>query len=347
MKHIKDFSLKELEEYVAGSGQPKYRAKEIFSGIYKEKRKNFSEITTLPKEYRKELAEQFNISTFEKLSEIKSTDETTKYVFKLKDNSLIESVLIREENKYRRKMSTLCISTQVGCPLGCKFCATGRMGFKRNLATSEIIEQSLVVEEETPLSNIVYMGMGEPLLNYENTKKSVEILSDIHGRNFGRRRITISTAGIVDKIYRLSDEIKSVTLAISLHTASQAKRNELMPGLSRFPIRELLKALKYYVRTTGNTITIEYLLINNFNDSKEDADNLIEFAKEIKFVKINLISLNELPFMNYRKSTRESEFEKYLLNKNLRATLRKSKGTDISAACGQLATNIPSTQKST
>jgi 23S rRNA (adenine2503-C2)-methyltransferase len=212
------------------------------------------------------------------------------------------------------------------------------MGLIRNLKASEIIEQFLIVDNETKINNVVFMGMGEPLLNYENVKKAIDIISDGQSIGFGKRRITISTSGIIDKIYKLTNEIKTVNLAISLHSAIQSKRNIIMPGLAHETVEKLLESLKYYTRETGNTVTIEYLLIKDFNDSTNDAEKLIKFIKQIKFVKVNLMNFNKVPFADLEPSEKPLELEKYLLNRGIRTTLRKSKGFEISAACGQLVT---------
>jgi 23S rRNA (adenine2503-C2)-methyltransferase len=337
MKNIKNFTLAELKEYFINKGEKEYRAKEIFRAIYKNHITNFREITTLPAEMRERLSNEFFIQSLEITSKIRSKDRTEKYLFKLPDGNLIETVLIRDKNKNGKYRSTLCMSTQVGCSMGCKFCATGKMGFKRNLFTGEIVEQFITIENKSKIQNIVFMGMGEPFLNYENTKKAVEILTDNEGRALGRRKITVSTSGIIDKIYKFTDEVKSVKLAISLHSAIQEKRNFLMPGLREQPLSELLKALRYYSQKTGNTLTIEYLLIKDLNDSIEDVRALIKFLRKIKFVKVNLIHYNRVPFVNFEPSPREERFLSILLEAGIRTTLRKSKGTEISAACGQLA----------
>jgi len=340
MKDIKELSLKELRNYFISLNEPQYRASEVFREIYKNKAGDFNKITTLPKELRAILSKSFYIYSFSEVSEIKTEDGTVKFLFKLKDSLLIETVLIKEKNKFGTLRNTVCISTQVGCMLGCKFCATGKMGFIRNLSTGEIIEQFMHIDKSEPLNNIVFMGMGEPLLNYENVKKAIEILSDENGRNFGRRKIVISTVGIIDKIYKITDEINSVKLAISLHAPTQSKRDAIMERTKSFTMSELKESLKYYIKETGNTVTIEYLLIKDFNDGKDDAKKLIKYLEGLKFVKVNLIHLNPIPNIPLEPSEREVEFQKFLIKNGVRATLRKSKGTEISAACGQLATKI-------
>ncbi|MGB9695279.1 MAG: 23S rRNA (adenine(2503)-C(2))-methyltransferase RlmN [Caldisericaceae bacterium] len=338
MQDIKDFTLTELEHYFVSVGEKAFRAREIFNAVYKEKLSSFSEISTLPKALRAHLQNEFYIYAFEATDTINSDDGTTKYLFKLQDASLIETVLIREKNKFGNKRNTICLSSQVGCSLGCKFCATGKMGLLRNLAAGEILEEFLLVDNVNPINNIVFMGMGEPLLNYDNLKKSINIITDKYGRAFGKRKITISTSGVVEKIYQLSDELGQVNLAISLHSANQAKRNEIMPGLKENTLIKLESAINYYFSKTKNTVTLEYLLIKDFNDSIADAKELVRFVSKLKSSKVNLIHYNKVPFANFEPSPREIEFQSFLLSKNIRATLRKSKGTEISAACGQLAT---------
>lgn len=340
MKDIKELSLTELRNYFISLNEPQYRANEVFREIYKNKTEDFNNITTLPKELRAILSKSFYIYSFSEVSEIKTADGTVKFLFKLKDSLLIETVLIKEKNKFGTLRNTICISTQVGCLLGCKFCATGQMGFIRNLSTGEIIEQFMRIDKSEPLNNIVFMGMGEPLLNYENVKKAIEILSDENGRNFGRRKIVISTVGIIDKIYKITDELNSAKLAISLHAPTQSKRDAIMERTKSFAMSKLKESLKYYIKETRNTVTIEYLLIKDFNDGKDDAKKLMKYLEGLKFVKVNLIHLNSIPDIPLEPSEREIEFQKFLIKNGVRATLRKSKGTEISAACGQLATKI-------
>lgn len=338
-KDIKNLTKKELIGFFTSLGEPRYRASNVFNAIYRDKIDDFANITTLSKPLRDKLNEIFYIFSFKEFTKKKGEDGTTKFVFELIDKKLIESVAIENRNKIGKRWFTACLSTQVGCPLGCKFCATGQMGFLRNLEAGEIVEQFLLLERYFPISNIVFMGMGEPLLNYENVKKAIEILTDDDGRALGKRRITISTAGIIPMIYKLTDELPSVKLAISLHSAIQKKRNFLMKGLANQPLDKLKEALIHYSEKTGNTVTLEYLLINGVNDSDEDLLSLVKFASQIKFVKVNLIHLNKVPHVDFEPSKREIEFERRLLEHGIRTTLRLSKGTDVSAACGQLATN--------
>ena len=338
-KDIKNFSLDELKAYFTEIGEKSFRAEEIFRAIYKNKIFNFKSITTLPKTLRDFLDRQFFITSSEVISRQKSSDSSIKFLIKFPGSSLVETVLIRE-TAHGKTRNTLCLSSQVGCAMKCKFCATGQMGFIRNLTTGEIIEQFLLVEKMAgKINNIVFMGMGEPLANYENVKKAIDIISDSKGRGLGKRKIVISTSGIIDKIYKLTDEIKSVKLAISLHAATQEKRNYLMPGLRKYKISELFEALKYYNRKTGNTITIEYLLIKDVNDDHKDAKDLIKLLKNLKFVKVNLIHFNKVPHIDFKPSNREKIFAEILRKNGITVTIRHSKGEEIAAACGQLATD--------
>ncbi len=344
-KDIKNFSLDELKAYFTEIGEKSYRAEEIFRAIYNNKIFNFHDITTLPKTLRDALDNQFFITSSEVISKQKSSDSSIKFLIKFPDSSLVETVLIRE-TAHGKTRNTLCLSSQVGCAMKCKFCATGQMGFIRNLTTGEIIEQFLLVEKMAgKVNNIVFMGMGEPLANYENVKKAIKIITDPKGRGLGKRKIVISTSGIIDKIYKLADEISSVRLAISLHAATQKKRDYLMPGLRKYKISDLFEALKYYNRKTGNTITIEYLLIKDVNDDYKDAKDLIKLLRNLKFVKVNLIHFNQVAHIDFKPSNREKAFAEILRKNGVTVTIRHSKGEEIAAACGQLATNTKTSTK--
>ncbi len=344
-KDIKNFSLDELKAYFTEIGEKSYRAEEIFRAIYNNKIFNFHDITTLPKTLRDALDNQFFITSSEVISKQKSSDSSIKFLIKFPDSSLVETVLIRE-TAHGKTRNTLCLSSQVGCAMKCKFCATGQMGFIRNLTTGEIIEQFLLVEKIAgKINNIVFMGMGEPLANYENVKKAIKIITDPKGRGLGKRKIVISTSGIIDKIYKLADEISSVRLAISLHAATQKKRDYLMPGLRKYKISDLFEALKYYNRKTGNTITIEYLLIKDVNDDYKDAKDLIKLLRNLKFVKVNLIHFNQVAHIDFKPSNREKAFAEILRKNGVTVTIRHSKGEEIAAACGQLATNTKTSTK--
>jgi len=340
-KDIKDLNLDELKQYFLSINEPEYRANELFHAVYREKKENFNDITTLPKSLRKTLSNTFYIYSFKIISKYESKkDGSIKYLFQLSDKCLVETVFMHESNQYGKMRNTLCISSSIGCPLGCKFCATGQMGLLRNLTTGEIIEQFMQIDKITKINNVVFMGMGEPLLNYDNVKKAIEVLSDGNGRALGKRKIVISTSGIPGKIYQLTDQISSARLAISLHAGEQSKRDFLMPGLKDHTLIELRKAINYYTRKIGNTITIEYLLLKEVNDTISDVQSLVDFLKKLNFVKVNLIRYNPVPHVKFKVSKKENMFLRSLQKNGIRATLRKSKGPDISAACGQLATKL-------
>ncbi len=338
MRDIKLLNLQDIKEIVNRLNEPDFRAKQIYKWLWKKNIADFSQMTDLPKQLREKLAEQFFINKIKIHSTEKSKDGTIKYAFKLYDGLLIEGVLIPDG-----KRVTACISTQVGCPLGCKFCATGAMGFKRNLSFGEIYDQAFILNEQSisifnrPLTNIVVMGMGEPLLNMENTLKAIALITSNHGMGLSPQRITLSTVGIVKKLKQLADLKPKFNLAISLHTAINKKRSTIMPINITNPLDELIDALKYYYKRTQKRITIEYLLIDGITDTIADAKALAAFCKNFP-VKINLIEYNPNDFVDFRKSSVENtkRFYNFLKSKNLVVTIRKSRGQDINAACGQL-----------
>jgi 23S rRNA (adenine2503-C2)-methyltransferase len=339
LKHIKTLSLEELIAWAAANNEKPFRARQVFDWIWKKNGISFDQMTDIPLGFRKVLAEHFVCSAIKSHEEFVSTDGTRKYAFLLTDDSIIESVLIPSLSRI-----TACISTQVGCSLGCKFCATGSLGFKRDLDFTEIHDQIVMLmnfslEKYThPLSNIVVMGMGEPLMNYENTIKALDKISDKNLLNFSPQRITISTAGVVPGIKRMGDENSPYQLAISLHSAIEAKRKQLMPIANKYPLAALTDSMVYYHKKTNNRITIEYILFDGINDSNEDADALAKFCRSFP-VKINLIPYNSTSDKTFRKSDsqKSKSFADFLESKNIIVNLRKSKGGDIQAACGQLA----------
>ncbi len=340
-RHIKTFSLEEIVSFIRENELQAFHAKQIYEWIWKKRIVSFDQMTNIPAVLRQKLSAEFLCSSIQNYDEYCSTDGTRKYAFHLFDGNIVESVLIPSESRI-----TACISTQVGCALACGFCATGQLGFKRNLDTAEIHDQIIMLmnftkeKYQTELNNIVVMGMGEPLLNYENTIAALDKISAKNLLNFSPQRITISTSGITDKIKRMADENIPYHLAVSLHTASDSKRNMMMPVAKKHPLAQLTEALKYYHRKTQNRITIEYILFNKINDTLEDAEALAVFCRNFP-VKINIIVYNSTSFDTYRKSTKEatSKFIEYLKNKNIIVNLRISKGQDIRAACGQLALN--------
>jgi len=331
-----------LDQFFLKIGEKKFRTKQVLDWIYKKNIFDFSQMSNLNKNLRQILDNNFLIElpeiTDQKISAI---DGTTKFLLKLKDNNTIETVLMNEKDR-----NTICISTQVGCPLACKFCLTGQIGFIRNLEVPEIISQILLtkqfIEDKNKRLNIVVMGMGEPLLNYDNLVKAIKFITLDWGIGLGKKRVTISTAGIADKIYKLADQNLGTKLAISLNSANNEKRDYLMPINKKFPLEILKKSLLYYQKKDNrNRITFEYILIKNINDSPEDAHQILNFVKGLKY-KINLIPYNESDFLDF-KSPNENDIQKFIkiiLNGNGAVTVRRSKGSDILAACGQLKANF-------
>ncbi|OAA30906.1 50S rRNA methyltransferase [Kosmotoga arenicorallina S304] len=333
MKEILSLNYAELKNEILELGFKRFRAAQIYDWIHRKKVFDFDAMTNLSKSDRAFLKEYFRFPVFSLKDRQKAKDGTEKFLWELQDGEYIESVVIRHAEHI-----TFCISTQVGCQLGCAFCATGLSGFKRNLSASEIVAQVLYMEKEIgeDADNIVFMGMGEPFLNSESLFKSIEVLHDEKGRNLGIRHFTISTAGIPDGIKRLADSGLDIRLSVSLHAAKDEKRSILMPINRRFPIEELFEALKYYQKKTGNRITFEYILIEAVNDSLEDADNLAHLLKGLK-VFVNLIPVNPvIPKFQRPSPERSKAFEQALKKKGIETVLRAEKGTDIDAACGQL-----------
>jgi 23S rRNA (adenine2503-C2)-methyltransferase len=332
--YLLDLSFEELNTFVQQLGLEKFRGKQIFRGIYADNLVDFSRLTTISKALREELNRRATIRSFKLGKSTRSPfDGTTKFLWELPDGMKIESVII-----YEGKRITYCISSQVGCALDCKFCATGKMGFLRNLSSGEIVEQVLVMKEidqQLP-SNIVFMGMGEPLLNLKNVLKACYLLSDPEGLVFTRKKITISTSGIVTAIRNLADWSTPFSLAVSLNAVFQEKRVRLMPVASLYPLSELEEAIYYYVRKLRRRVTFEYILIHGINDAKPDADRLLKFTARIP-CKINLIPCNSTdPEFQPPASERINWFRDYLDEHRRTVTVRLRKGWDIQAACGQL-----------
>mgnify|MGYP001209484559 FL=1 len=339
-------SLSELEAFVVENGQPKYRARQLFKWIYYKETASFYEMTDLPKEQRSLFDEIAKISIPRVLKQRVSRDGTRKFSMELEDKKKVETVVI-PHNSDKPNKYTLCISTQVGCPIGCAFCATGQSGFQRNLTFYEIVGQVLGSKKELQkrlknddddlISNIVYMGMGEPLLNYDATIKSLYIINDPKGINIGQRHITISTCGEVKGINQLAKEDLQVTLAISLHAASDAVRDRLIPLNRKYPLAELLKAVENYIAATNRRVTFEYILLDEVNNSYHDASNLIKLVKPL-MANINLIPYNSVNGLDFIQPGKDKvmQFYNWLLQGGLNVTLREEKGADIEAACGQL-----------
>lgn len=339
---IKNFSIKELETFFQEKKIPAFRARQIFKWVYMKQTDSFSDMTDLSKDFRKDADAIFSNPRLE-MAEIKKSkkDNSEKILFRLEDGNLIESVLIPEKDHY-----TLCISSQVGCAQNCKFCMTAKGGLKRNLTTSEIVSQIRDIqnyqiqqnpEKPNRVSNIVFMGMGEPLANYDNVLRSIKIITDQDfGLKISRRRVTISTSGLVPQINQLGLDT-NISLAVSLNAVTDELRTKLMPVNKRFPIKELLKACKNYPMTKREKITFEYILMDGVNDSFEDAKKLAALLRGVKS-KINLIPFNTHPGSDFKRPSREKieKFGKFLMDKGYTVIVRWSKGDDIGAACGQL-----------
>jgi len=291
-------------------------------------------MTNLPESFREKLKENFDLHVFKIITKQESKDGTKKYLFDLLDNNAIESVLM--EYKYGK---TVCVSTQVGCKMGCKFCASTGIKFARSLEPGEIVEQLLAIErdENIKISNLVFMGIGEPLDNYDNVMKAIKLLNHPKGINMGARHISISTSGLVPNIYKLADENIQCTLSISLHSASNEKRSQMMPVNNVYNIQELMKACKYYIEKTNKRISFEYALAKDNNDNLQDAKELVALLKGM-LCHVNLIPINKIEDGKYSKSSNENiiKFRDYLNDHGIVATIRRELGSDIDAACGQL-----------
>ena len=315
-------------------GEKKYRAEQIFHWIYKENVTTFDEMTNISEALREKLKQNFDLHVFKIIKKQVSKDGTKKYLFDVLDNNAIESVLM--EYKYGK---TICVSTQIGCKMGCKFCASTGVKFARNLEAGEIVEQLLAIErdEKIHISNLVFMGIGEPLDNYDSVIKAVKILNNPKGINMGARHISISTSGLVPKIYKLADENLQCTLSISLHSASNEKRSNMMPVNNIYNIQELIKACKYYIEKTNRRISFEYALAKDNNDNLQDAEELVKLLKGM-LCHVNLIPINKIEDGKFTKSTNENiiKFRDYLNEHGIVATIRRELGADIDAACGQL-----------
>ncbi|WP_035767816.1 23S rRNA (adenine(2503)-C(2))-methyltransferase RlmN [Butyrivibrio sp. NC2002] len=335
MTDIKSLDLNELKEYMKGIGEAPFRAGQLYDWMHVKMARSFDEMTNLSKNLREKLKNECSFVSLgiERMQESK-IDGTRKYLFSLADGNLIESVFM----KYKFGNS-VCVSSQVGCRMGCRFCASTIDGVERNLEPSEILDQIYAISRDTgeKISRIVVMGSGEPLDNYDNVLKFVKLLSDKNGLNIGQRNITVSTCGIVPNIDRLSDEKLQINLAISLHASNQEKRQQLMPIANKYSIDELIEACKRYFDRTGRQLTFEYSLVGGVNDFDEDADELSQLLSGLNCV-VNLIPVNPIKERDFVESTKERvrDFQKRLEKRNINATIRREMGRDIDGACGQL-----------
>ena len=334
MKNIKDYNLDELQEELINMGEKKFRAEQIFKWIYKEKVKSFDEMTNLSIELREKLKENYTMCNYNILKKQESKDGTKKYLFDVLDGNAIETVLMQYHHG-----KTVCVSSQIGCKMGCKFCASTGIQFVRNLTAGEIVEQILAVEQDIndKISNIVFMGIGEPLDNYNNVIKAIKIMNNPKGLEIGTRHISISTSGLVPRIYDLANEKIQCTLSISLHATTDEKRSSMMPVNNRYNIEELMKACKDYIKITNKRISFEYALAKDNNDNLEDAQRLVDLLKGM-LCHVNLILINKIENGKFSKSTNENilKFRDFLNEHGIVATVRRELGSDIDAACGQL-----------
>lgn len=336
---IRTLSLAQLQEQLVQAGQKAFRAKQVYEWLWQKSAHSFHEMTNLAKDLRQWLDDNFAINAVGVHTHQKSSDGTIKNAFRLYDGNVIEGVLIPAADRM-----TACVSSQVGCSLTCKFCATGYMDRKRNLTAAEIYDQVVLINRQAlenyniHLSNIVYMGMGEPLLNYANVMQSIDRITSPDGLGMSPQRITVSTAGVAKMIKKMADDGTRVNLALSLHAANDKKRNEIMPINESNNLEILGEALRYFYDKTGTRITFEYIVFNHFNDEIEDARELYEFSRKVP-CKINLIEYNPISnaaFLN-AEGDKIEQFKNFLEKKGLIVNIRRSRGKDIDAACGQLA----------
>ena len=338
-KNIRELSSAELKDFFVGKGDKPFRAKQVEEWLWKKAARSFTDMTNLSIDTRQMLEENFVLPAVSVSACQISADRTIKNAFRLHDGFTVEGVLIPTDTRM-----TACVSSQVGCSLTCKFCATGKLDRERNLGFDEIFDQVAIIREQAeqhyniPLSNVVYMGMGEPLLNYANVVKSIDYITSPQGLNMAPRRITVSTAGIAKMICKLGDDQVKFNLALSLHAANDKKRDRIMPINESNNLEVLEGALNYFFEKTGTRVTLEYILFNNFNDSIEDARELGAFARRV-VSKINLIEYNPIDGGEFQKTTepKVNAFMHELWKQGLVVNLRRSRGKDIDAACGQLA----------
>ena len=334
MKNIKDYNLDELKQEMISIGEKPFRAEQIFKWIFVENVTSFDEMTNLSLELREKLKKEYTLGIYKIIRKQESKDGTKKYLFDILDNNAIETVLMQYKHGY-----SLCVSSQVGCKMGCKFCASTGIAFIRNLTAGEIAEQILAVERDTgvKISNVVFMGIGEPFDNFDNVLKAIKIINNQKGLNIGARHISVSTCGQVPKIYEIADMDLQCTLSISLHATNDEKRSAMMPINNKYNIEELMKACRYYIEKTNKRISFEYALAKDNNDHLDDARDLVKLLKGM-LCHVNLIPINKIENGKFDTSTNENvmKFRDYLNDHGIVATIRRELGDDIDAACGQL-----------
>jgi 23S rRNA (adenine2503-C2)-methyltransferase len=340
VQNIRTLSLPDIEQYFETLNEKKFRAKQVYEWLWLKPVQSFEGMTNLSKELRNKLKEDFTLPGLTVDTVQHAEDGTIKTRFKTHDNHFVEGVLIPTTSRF-----TACVSSQIGCSLSCKFCATGYMERKRNLDFDEIYDQVAILNQQCEkehgkkISNIVFMGMGEPLLNYKNVLRAIERITSPHGMAMSPKRITVSTAGVSKAIRQLGDDKVKFKLALSLHAANDLKRHEIMPINDTNNIKLLVDALNYFYKQTKNEITFEYILLKNFNDSLKDADELIKLYRQVPVDLVNIIEYNPIDLAKFEKPEEEKveAFMRYLEKNRVNARLRRSRGKDIDAACGQLA----------
>ncbi len=335
-KNLIGYSLAKLEQTMVRLKQPKYRGRQLYKWLYNTRMQDFSLMSDFSKSLREQLETKFEIKYPEIIESQKSTDGTEKFLFQFDDSTNVETVLIPDADR-----QAVCVSSQAGCALGCHFCATGTLGLMRNLTAGEILGQLIPLRDlygNDCFTNIVFMGMGEPLKNYDNVVEAIKIITDSAGLMVSAKKITVSTSGISPKIRKLADSGLKVKLALSLHAATQEKRHKIMPVADSFGLDKLMDAVKYYTQVTGFRVTIEYILFAGFNDKPEDIKALVKLLHGVP-CKINILAYNPVPGLDFERPTDEKVdwFARQLYPKMPAVTVRKSRGKDIDAACGQLA----------
>jgi 23S rRNA (adenine2503-C2)-methyltransferase len=338
-KDIRKLSQAEIEEYFKEIGEKSFRAKQVYEWLWKKNAHQFDDMTNISKVLREQLGENFQIQPVQVDLLQKSNDGTIKNAVKLHDGNVVESVLIPTDTR-----TTACVSSQVGCSLDCTFCATAQLKRMRNLTAAEIVDQVVIIDDESrryfnrPLSNIVFMGMGEPLLNYNEVISAIKKITLPEGLGMSPKRITVSTSGIPKMIEKLADEDLRVNLAVSLHSAREEVRNVIMPFSVKFPLTDLMDSLQYWYQKTGLRITFEYIVWGGVNDKKEDIDALVKFCRKIPS-KVNIIEYNSIDDGMYKQASEQAvdNYIKALESNNIVVNVRRSRGKDIDAACGQLA----------
>ena len=334
MKNIYDITFSELETFFLNNGEKKYRASQTFLWLYEKRVKSFFEMNNLNDESLKLLTDNFSFPILTMINKQVSEDGTVKYLYKLKDGNYIETVIMRQNYG-----NSICVTSQVGCNMGCKFCASGKLKKIRDLEAGEMIAQVIESERDfaEKISNIVVMGIGEPFDNYDNTMRFIKNANHHKGLNIGARHITASTCGLVPKIKEFSEEKLQVNLAISLHASNDKLRDEIMPINRKYKLKDVVDAIKYYMTKSNRRITIEYILLKDINDQKEHAIELANVLKGLN-VYVNLIPYNEIVEVSYKKSSTETlkNFQQTLIDNKINAIFRQELGSDIDAACGQL-----------